>query len=120
MSISRKEFFRQGLFSLGKTALDLAENLKGRLPVVPVDPEGATPLSEPRPDMRAEAFNERCLARTHGCSACVERCKPVAIKLIPGVGVRINPQFCNGCGECEYVCPVEPKAIVLIPREQNA
>lgn len=116
MSISRKEFFRQGLFSIGKTALDIADTLKGRLPILPVEPPGANPLSEQRPDMVAEAFNERCLARNHSCSACVERCKPQAIKLIAGVGIRINPMFCNGCGDCEYVCPVEPKAVVLIPR----
>jgi ferredoxin len=118
MSISRKDFFKQGLFSLGKTALDIADTLKGRLPNVPMEPQGTAPLSEPRPDMVAEAFNDRCLARSNSCSACVECCKPVAIKLIPGVGIRINPQFCNGCGACEYVCPVEPKAVVLIPRQQ--
>lgn len=116
MSLSRKDFFKQGLFSLGKTALDIADTLKGRLPVVPVRHTGVPPLSEPRPDMQAEAFNERCLARSNECSACVESCKPRAIKLNPGVGIRINPQFCDGCGNCEYVCPVEPKAVVLIPR----
>ena len=116
MSISRKDFFKQSLFSLGKTALDIAETLKGHLPVLPAVPMGEPPASEPRPDMVATAFNERCLARNNQCSACVESCKPAAIKINPGVGIRINPQFCNGCGVCEYVCPVEPKAVVLIPR----
>ncbi len=116
MSISRKDFFRQSLFSLGKTALDIAETVKGRIPNIPLESLGAAPSSEPRPDLVAEAFNERCLARSNSCSACVDRCKPVAIKLNPGVGIRINPQFCNGCGECEYVCPVDPKAVVLVPR----
>ena len=116
MNISRKEFFRQSLFSIGKSALDIAETLKVRIPVIPQEFLGTAPAPEPRPDMRAEAFNERCLAGSQSCTACVERCKPEAIKLIPGVGVRINPLFCNGCGECEYVCPVEPKAIALIPR----
>lgn len=116
MSISRKDFFKQSLFSLGKTALDIADTLKGHLPVLPVVPQGEPPLSEPRPDMVAAAFNERCLARSNQCSACVESCKPKAIKLNPGVGIRINPNFCDGCGNCEYVCPVDPKAVVLIPR----
>jgi ferredoxin len=116
MSISRKEFFRQSLFSLGKTALDIADTLKGRIPIIQVEPQGATPLSEARPDMYADAFNERCLARSGICSNCVESCKPEAIKIIPGVGIRINPQLCNGCGACEYVCPVEPKAVVVIPK----
>ena len=117
MSISRKDFFRQGLSTLGKTAFDIADTLKGHLPTIPVIvPQGAPPSSEPRPDLVAEAFNDRCLARSNSCSACVESCKPRAIKLNPGVGIRINPQFCDGCGTCEYVCPVEPKAVVLVPR----
>lgn len=119
MSISRKDFFRQGLTSLGKAALDIADTLKDHLPAVPaMVPPRTSPPSEPRPDMVAEAFNDRCLALSNSCSACVESCKPQAIKLNPGVGIRINPQICNGCGNCEYVCPVEPKAVVLIPRQQ--
>ena len=116
MSISRKDFFRQGLFSLGKTALDIAGTLKGSIPSVITEPQRVAPVSEPHPDLVAEAFNDRCLARSNECCACVESCKPEAIKLNPGVGIRINPQFCNGCGDCEYVCPVEPKAVALIPR----
>ncbi|MFZ4855849.1 MAG: 4Fe-4S dicluster domain-containing protein [Desulfuromonadaceae bacterium] len=119
MSISRKDFFRQSLSSLGKAAFEIADTLKGHLPAIPVmvAPESSPP-SEPQPDLVAEAFNDRCLARSNSCSACVESCEPQAIKLNPGVGIRINPQFCNGCGTCEYVCPVEPKAVVLVPRQQ--
>lgn len=116
MNVSRKDFFKQSLFSLGKTALDIAGTLKGRIPSVLAEPMKVAPLSEPRFDLVAEAFNDRCLARNNSCSACVESCKPQAIKLNPGVGIRINTNFCDGCGNCEYVCPVEPKAVVLIPR----
>src|SRR5450631_1856451 len=116
MNISRKTFFRQGLYSLGKTALDIADSLKGSLPVMSAEHQASALISEPCPDMVAEAFNEHCLARNCSCIACVERCEPEAIKLIPGVGIRINSQLCNGCGNCEYVCPVEPKAVALTPR----
>jgi len=118
MDISRKEFFRQGLFSLGKTALDIAGTFTGRMPVSPAVHHDAAPLAEPRHDMRAEAFNERCLARSCGCFACVERCDVQAIALLPGEGIGIDAERCNGCGSCEYVCPVEPKAVVVVPKRQ--
>lgn len=117
MDISRKEFFRQGLFSLGKTALELADTFTGRYPAVSVEPPGDVSSIAPRPDMRAEAFNERCLARSCGCFACVERCDAQAVSLRPGEGIAIDAERCTGCGSCEYVCPVEPKAVVLIPRK---
>jgi ferredoxin len=116
MIITRKEFFRQGLFSLSKTALDIAGTLSKGVPMeAPVQQE-SEPSLEPRPDMLAEPFNERCLARNCGCFACAERCEPQAIVVVPGVGIRIDDRLCNGCGSCEYVCPVQPKAVILAPR----
>ncbi len=115
MSITRKEFFKQSLFSLGKSALDLADTLKVRFPSLPVL-QGEATSPKPRPEMMAEAFNERCLSGSDACTSCIDRCAPKAIKPLPGGGVQINQLFCTGCSECEYVCPVEPKAIVLVPR----
>lgn len=116
MSMTRKEFFRQGFFSLGKTALDIAGTLKGDDAVeAAVIPETA-PSGEAQPDMAATPFNERCLARNCGCFACVERCEPQAIMVVPGEGIRIDDASCTGCGTCEYVCPVNPKAVILQPR----
>ncbi len=120
MSISRKEFFRQGLFSLGKTALDLAGTLKGDVQAA----ESAAipdvvPTGEARPDMVAVPFNERCLARNCGCFACMERCQSRAIMVVPGEGIRIDESCCTGCGTCEYVCPVDPKAVVMTPRTKT-
>jgi ferredoxin len=116
MGITRKEFLRQGFMSLGRTALDIAGTLQGgaiaRAAVSP-DP---VPSGEPRPDMSASQFNERCLAGNCGCFACVERCQSQAILVVPGVGIRIDETLCTGCGTCEYVCPVDPKAVILKPR----
>ncbi|MBL0224809.1 MAG: 4Fe-4S binding protein [Geobacteraceae bacterium] len=115
MSITRKEFFREGFFSLGRTALDLAGTLKSETVTEPMAQQMSEP-PEPRPDMVAEAFNERCLARNSGCSACSERCEPRAIVVVPGTGIVIDGTLCNGCGTCEYVCPVQPRAVALVPR----
>jgi ferredoxin len=119
MSISRKDFFKQGLFSLGKTALDIAGTLKGDAATEAVVIPDTVPSGEVRPDMVAAPFNERCLARNCGCFACMERCRSQAIMVVPGEGVRIDETRCTGCGTCEYVCPVDPKAVVLVPRSKT-
>ena len=120
MSISRKDFFRQGLFSLGKTAIDLAGTLKsGDVSEAAATIPDAVPSGEPRPDMVASPFNERCLARNCGCFACVERCQSQAVMVVPGEGIRIDETRCTGCGTCEYVCPVNPKAVILTPRAKT-
>ena len=116
MNISRKEFFRESLMSLGEAVFTVSDALK---------PPAAAPIelpdtddSEPAPDEYkvAVAHNEQCLARSSGCFACMERCETDAIKLIPGVGIRINQQQCNGCGTCQYFCPVTPKAVRMQAR----
>jgi ferredoxin len=116
MSITRKEFFRQGFISLGRTALDIAGTLQGgEVGEAAVIPDTA-PSGEPRPDMTASPFNERCLARNCGCFACVERCQTQSVMVVAGEGIRIDETRCTGCGTCEYVCPVNPKAVILQPR----
>jgi|SRR6185369_17276627 len=119
MSITRKEFFRQGFISLGKTALDIAGTLRGDDVVEAAVIPDTVPSGAPRPDMTAIPFNERCLARNCGCFACVERCEPQAIMVVPGEGIRIDGALCTGCGTCEYVCPVNPKAVILQPRTKT-
>lgn len=119
MSISRKEFFRQGFFSLGKTVLDVAENLQGSRLIDKLSCYAAEQNRESDLSLVAESFNERCLARNCGCFACSERCASMAIMVVPGEGVRIDRMRCTGCGNCEYVCPVEPKAIILAPRKTS-
>jgi MinD superfamily P-loop ATPase len=74
-------------------------------------PDTADFVPTPCKELSAVAHNGTCLARNSGCIACMERCESGAVKLIPGVGVRINQQLCNGCGTCENVCPVTPKAV---------
>lgn len=116
MSISRKNFFKQSLYSLGKTTLDLTSLLKGRTEDEASRYTKDCAAAAPRPDMVAAPFNERCLARNCGCFACMERCQGQAIMVVPGTGIRIDEALCSGCGTCEYVCPVTPKAVILQPR----
>jgi ferredoxin len=120
MSITRKEFFRQGFISLGRTALDIAGTLQGGAAVEAAVAADTAPSGEPRPDLTASPFNEGCLARNCGCFACVERCQTQAIMALAGEGIRIDETRCTGCGTCEYVCPVNPKAVILQPRMKPA
>ena len=111
MNISRKDFFKKSLLSLGEAVFTVKDALKPADDVPMNIPDADNFTAAPQDGRVAAAHNENCLAKNSGCFACMERCEAGAIKLIPGVGARINQQLCNGCGSCEYVCPVTPKAI---------
>lgn len=62
---------------------------------------------------------KKCIVYTDrtDCGACDEHCPTKAIKMIPyedGLVIpSIETSLCIGCGGCEYICPAEPKAIVV-------
>ena len=116
MNINRKDFFRKSLFSLGEAVSKVSNALNA----TDTDDAPRLPEGEFVPDVRedhvAVARNEHCLARNCGCIACVDRCEPQAILVVMGEGIRIDAARCTGCGTCEYVCPVSPKAVTLVPR----
>lgn len=120
MNISRKNFFKQSLLSLGDAVLS-ASGMIAPASDAATERAAVEQTSAPlaRPDMSAISFNERCLARNCGCFACVERCESQAIMVVPGEGIRIDQSRCTGCGNCEYVCPVTPKAVILAPRQKS-
>lgn len=110
MTLSRKDFFRQGIFSLGDSLLKAT----GILPQPAAEAEDDTAeLPHGDQPMVAVPRNERCLARNCGCFSCVEKCEQQAIVVVMGEGIRIDTARCIGCGSCLYVCPVTPKAITL-------
>lgn len=116
MNISRKDFFRKSLFTLGEAVSTVSNALNSAdADETPSQPEGEFVPVE-RDDQVAVAHNEHCLARNCGCFACVERCEPQAILVVMGEGIRIDETSCTGCGACEHVCPVSPKAVVMAPR----
>ena len=116
VTLSRKEFFRKGLFSLGDTLLKAT----GVLQQSNVEAT-AEPAEPPYGDQPMVAFsrNEHCLARNCGCFSCVERCEAQALTVVMGEGIRVDSSLCTGCGSCLYVCPVTPKAIGLRIRENR-
>lgn len=115
MTISRKEFFRQGIFSLGDTLLKATGILQQ--PLVEAE-DDAVELPHGDQPMVAVPRNERCLAKNCGCFSCVEKCEQQAIVVVMGEGIRIDATRCNGCSSCLYVCPVTPKAITLRVRAE--
>ena len=116
MNISRKDFFRKSLFSLGEAVCSASGVLRSSSETAMTVPDTVDFVSMSDEELSAVAHNETCLARSSGCFACMERCETDAIKLIQGVGIRINQQLCSGCGTCEYVCPVTPKAVRMQAR----
>lgn len=56
------------------------------------------------------------------CAACSEHCPTKAVYTVLYAGHLhapvINPDYCIGCGACEYACPAEPhKAIIVYPND---
>ena len=118
MDISRKDFFKRSLYSLGEAITTVTGALKEPQNERPTIRDTADFVPAQLENMRAVASNEQCLARNCGCFACFERCEPQAITVVMGEGIRIDETRCTGCGTCEYVCPVTPKAVRLQPRNE--
>ncbi len=49
--------------------------------------------------------NISCLALKGACFACVDHCPREAVSMALGVGIVVNQELCDGCRECEAVCP---------------
>ena len=61
----------------------------------------------------------KCIAWAEGkqCIVCDEACSYHAFKPDRETAVGrpiVDPEICVGCGQCEFVCPVEPRAAILI------
>lgn len=115
MSITRKEFLRQGAASLGRAALDLAGALQAT--------GGETPAAEPEEPavergahLVAKPQGSECFAASCGCLSCLERCEPQAITLVIGRGIEVDAALCTGCGVCVDICPTTPRSLALVPR----
>jgi len=116
--LSRKEFFKQCLTSIGKSIIEVREAVGPAsaqvhsAPTMPPQPEpGGEQLAVPR--------NRFCMAKGGGCATCLEQCKQQAIQLVPGEGIQIDPDLCVGCGTCEKHCPAAPSAVQLRDRSQQ-
>lgn len=67
---------------------------------------------------QARLDKETCIVYTkkQDCGACAEICPTHAVYTVEKEGVRYpetNLELCIGCGACQFVCPVLPKAIVV-------
>ena len=113
MNISRKEFFKQSLYSLVEAACHVSAALKPAAIVEPLPDEEQVFVPSDRDDLVAVACNDYCLAGRCGCFTCLERCEANAIHLVIGKGIEIDAAGCTGCGTCAYVCPVTSKGVSL-------
>ena len=122
--IDDKEQVRMGIARLDRPDLCLARkgegfkgvvrgpNYKGLLRYAEIDRWTPIPVADHPYDLEL-------------CDLCVRQC-PIegAIELVPVSNDPNDPRRtpfvhhkCTGCGTCEMMCPVEPAAIVIDPRE---
>lgn len=86
----------------------------------PKDP-GAYKIGVARVDM------DNCIAwQWGGCTACKTSCKYNAIRFDSSNRPVIDEDKCNGCGQCEYVCPAaklrslkvgQSRGIIIVPHK---
>jgi len=67
---------------------------------------------------RVRLFEDRCVVYTENkdCGACAEACPTHAVYTEKRDNVyypETNADLCTGCGACENMCPVSPKAIIV-------
>jgi len=69
----------------------------------------------------ASIMRQRCIAWEYGkaCLICDEVCPYGAVSLqqVSGIAVAVpyvEESRCNGCGFCEYYCPVQAKAAIVV------
>lgn len=113
MKVSRKEFLKKGLLSIGEMLCTAAGVLNTPEIVEPAAMDEREPGQVAGTGCHAVAHNERCLAGKCGCFVCVERCSAQAINVVIGKGIKIDATACTGCGTCAYLCPVLPKAVSI-------
>lgn len=64
-------------------------------------------------------IRQECIVHSEhqDCGACAEHCPTQAVHMVPyedGLTIpAIRPEICIGCGACESICPVRPKAIFI-------
>lgn len=69
----------------------------------------------------AHIFRQKCLAWEFGkkCLICDEFCpyNAVEFKMVPEIPIAVpyvNETRCSGCGFCEYHCPIQAKAAIVV------
>ncbi len=65
----------------------------------------------------AKMSPERCWsALGQECSYCQDECRRhlQAVSVTRGFPPEIDPNLCDGCGRCEYICPVPVKAAIFV------
>lgn len=74
-----------------------------------------------RPMGVAQVNHDLCrIAESVECGFCVNGCPHGALDFSWNARemssrVKVKPEVCTGCGCCEYLCPVMPKAITVVP-----
>lgn len=63
---------------------------------------------------------QECVVIKNGtsCGACAEICPTGSVNMVTGASGReepaMSPDYCIGCGACQFVCPVRPTAAIVV------
>jgi ferredoxin len=73
---------------------------------------------------KVRLFEDRCVVHTEhrDCGACTEACPTKAVYTVEKDNVRYphtNTDMCTGCGACENMCPLSPRAIIVVCSSQQ-
>ena len=125
--VLQPSFFEYGMSGVFQPRMDFTKafckfDCKRCLEVCPtgaIQPAGLKEKQRTQIGIAAFEKNLCLVAAEHKpCAKCAEQCPTKAIELIPYLGdlklPKVNENLCNGCGACEYYCPVRPDRAISV------
>jgi len=125
--VLQPSFFEYGLSGLFQPKLDFKRSFCKYecIRCLEICPTGAIHFSELKEKQKIQiglaVFEKnQCIVveERKPCAKCGEHCPVKAIEMLPYLGdlkiPKVDPKLCNGCGACEFYCPVKPDKAIYV------